>query len=77
MKKLLFVAAVAAFTTTSCKKDYTCECNIQTDTLGIVTNTTSSTVIRDKKKNAITTCNAGDSNVSFFGISTTTECEIK
>lgn len=26
MKKLLFVAAVAAFTMTSCKKDFTCTC---------------------------------------------------
>lgn len=26
MKKLLLVAAVAAFTMTSCKKDYTCTC---------------------------------------------------
>ena len=26
MKKVLFMAAVAAFTMTSCKKDFTCEC---------------------------------------------------
>lgn len=27
MKKVLFIAAVAAFAMTSCKKDYTCSCD--------------------------------------------------
>jgi hypothetical protein len=30
MKKVLFLVAIAAFTMTSCKKDYTCQC-VDTD----------------------------------------------
>ena len=67
MKKVLLVAVALMFVLASCKKDYTCECNISF--LG--STTTTSTVLKDlKKKDATTACDAGD----MAGLSS---CEIK
>ena len=74
MKKLLLVAAVAAFTMTSCKKDYTCECTTSVSILGVTTSATASTTIKDTKKKAKETCEKG--TVSNSAGSTTT-CKIK
>ena len=49
MKKLLFVAAVAAFTMTSCKKDFTCECTYDDGNGGSITQ---EYVMTDSKKAA-------------------------
>ena len=54
MKKLLLVAAVAAFTMTSCKKDYTCTC---TYTSGGQTQTATYPMNDVKKKDAKDACN--------------------
>lgn len=64
MKKVLFVAVVAAFAMTSCKKKYTCCC----DVLG--TSTCVESGEKMKKSDAETWCNSGD----YAGLS---ECELK
>jgi hypothetical protein len=73
MKKLLLVAAVAAFTMTSCKKDYTCECTVTTGGISVVGTTT----VKDTKKKAKETCEKGTTSSSVLGISSTTTCKIK
>lgn len=56
MKKLLLlVAVVAAMSTTSCKKDYTCTCTYSV--FGITSS--ASTTIHDTKKKAKSTCETG------------------
>jgi len=74
MKKVLLVAAVAAFAMTSCKKEYTCECTTSSST-----GSTSSSVKFDKmkKKDAEKKCDEGDATFSFFGETVTSECKIK
>ncbi len=69
MKKVLLVAAFAAFVMTSCKKDYTCECCVS----GSGTSICASTTIKDTKKNAKDACEKG--SVTAGGI--TTACTIK
>lgn len=55
MKKITLLAAViAAFTFTSCKKDYTCECSVTSNGLTV----TGSTTIKDTKKKAKDACTA-------------------
>jgi hypothetical protein len=56
MKKVLLVAAVAAFAMTSCKKDYTCTCTY-TDPMGGGTETQTYPMKDVKKKDAKSTCN--------------------
>tara|TARA_Y100000385_G_scaffold291462_1_gene369626 strand:- start:4563 stop:4787 length:225 start_codon:yes stop_codon:yes gene_type:complete len=73
MKKVLAVAAFAAFGLMSCKKDYTCEC--VTTAAGVQTGTTTVT-INDTKGKATETCDEGDDSASVFGFTTTTACEI-
>jgi hypothetical protein len=71
MKKLalsLAVVAMAAFTMTSCKKEYTCECCV--DFLG--TKTCASTTIKDTKKKAEDACTASATS----GVATSS-CAIK
>lgn len=73
MKKLsisLAVVAMAAFTLSSCKKDYTCECSYS-DNLG--NKFTASTVINDTKKNAEDACTANQTTIGSY----TWKCEIK
>jgi hypothetical protein len=74
MKKVLLVAAVAAFAMTSCKKEYTCECTTTSSS-----GSTSSSVKLDKmkKKDAEKKCDEGDGSISFFGETITSECKIK
>ena len=58
MKKVLLIAAVAAFAMTSCKKDRTCECTT-TDTTGGVTTTVVYTLTqKSTKKGAKAWCEA-------------------
>ena len=66
MKKLMIVLGVALFTMASCSKDWTCQCKIN----GQIT--TSST-IKDTKKNAETKCDEGDANV----LGVVQDCEIQ
>jgi hypothetical protein len=85
MKKVLLIAAVAAFAMTSCKKDYTCECTTTTNapiSVGPVSGKTG----KMKKKDAESKCNEGDMTWSTQGIDAnfnpvtwnyTTECAIK
>lgn len=49
MKKVLFVAAFAVFGLVSCKKDYTCTCTVDEQTLTIP-------ISKAKKKDAESTC---------------------
>lgn len=56
MKKALTLIAGIAFVAvlfTSCKKDYTCTCTVTG------TGVSASTIIKDSKKNATTTCESG------------------
>jgi hypothetical protein len=72
MKKLvLSIAALAlvASTMTSCKKEYTCECTATV--LGFTA--TASTTIKDTKKKAKETCEAGNSSTA----GATASCKIK
>jgi hypothetical protein len=66
MKKLMIVLGLAMFTMTSCSKDWTCQCKID----GQVTTTST---IKDTKKNATSKCDEGDTNV--LGI--IQDCEIQ
>lgn len=79
MKKILLIAAVAGFVMTSCKKEYTCECTATVSGGGLPTQTTSaSTVIKDKKDAAKTTCENGTkASVTVNGITSETKCVIK
>lgn len=56
MKKIIFfVAALGAFTFTSCKKDYTCTCKNNAD--GAVVS--AATITNDTKKHASESCSQG------------------
>lgn len=74
MKKTFLFAAFALVTLASCKKEYTCECTSSIS--GVSATTSSSTTIKDTKKNAEATCNEGDATSSALGITTTVECEL-
>lgn len=76
MKKIAPIAAIALFAiaTTSCKKNYTCECVSTSNGTQIGT---TSFDIKDKKSNAETECNKGDSEVTAGGVTAKTDCEIK
>jgi hypothetical protein len=87
MKKVLLVAAIACVSLTSCKKDYTCECNVTTkqDVLGQVTttpSTTSGTTGKMKKDEAKTKCEQSNGTTSsgipgVAGSTITIACAIK
>jgi hypothetical protein len=70
MKKILFIAAVACFVTTSCKKDYTCTCT----STGFWGNTTSTAHAKMKKNDAETWCSSGNSSYSSGGVTYNTSC---
>ena len=74
MKKTIMILAASAFVLgmTSCKKDYTCTCTV--DTAGITA--TASTTINDTKKNAEEACEAGNSSTTLAGITTSTTCTL-
>lgn len=55
MKKLILVTAIAAFSMTSCKKDYTCECK---DNSTVDPKDFSTKYTKTKKKTAETNCSA-------------------
>lgn len=73
MKYFATVLMLAAIGLVSCKKEYTCECNYSDGT----TTATSSTTIKDTKKNATETCDQGDASTTIGGSTATWECEIK
>ena len=68
MKKFIMTLGVVALIagTTSCKKDYTCDCMVAGTSVG-------TTTITDTKSNAIEECDKGDGTA--FGI--TVDCEIQ
>ncbi len=74
MKKVLAVAAFAAFGLMSCKKDYTCECT--TTSAGVSSGTTSIT-INDTKKKATEACEGSSSSSTVFGVVIESSCAIK
>lgn len=80
MKKLLLVAAVAAFTVsmTSCKKDYTCTCKSTVTPSGGTATVTETKVEYKKVKedDAKTSCDAGNSSSEIFGTTYKTECSL-
>lgn len=75
MKKIAPVVAVALLALfASCKKDYTCECTV--DTGGVVT-TASGKTGKMSKKDAKAKCNEGDKEYDLLGTKVKSECEIK
>ncbi len=83
MKKALLIAGVLVATTaTSCKKNYTCDCDITIDVpvLGNVTSFTSET-IRAKKKDAEQQCknteNNTRANLTATGGTGTVKCTLR
>jgi hypothetical protein len=74
MKKVLLVAAIAAFAMSSCKKDYTCECTSK-DSNGTVISTADGTVHTTKSK-AKDACSQ-TASASSGGTSITTTCALK
>ena len=75
MKKLLFVAAIAAFSFTSCTKDLTCTCT--TASTGN-THTDVYTYKGVKKSDAALMCDSKTSSDTYVGATTsTTTCELK
>lgn len=68
MKKVLLIAAVAAFAMTSCKKDYTCECKA----LGT---TASAQIVDAKKKDAQKACD--DTQAGWKILDDSATCELK
>jgi len=71
MKKILLVAAVAAFTITSCKKDRTCECTFTDKTDGSVEKITYT--IKTTKKKMNDACDGYAVETSYDKVS----CEVK
>ena len=74
MKKvtmILGVAFLAAVLLSSCKKEYTCECTYNNGS----TSMTTSTVIKDTKKNAEDACSALE--IGIVGTTYVWSCEIK
>lgn len=70
MKKVLAIAFIAGIAFTACKKEYTCECTYE-DASGQTAS--SSTTIKDTKKNAEDACEGNE--VSSGG--STWTCELK
>lgn len=61
MKKNLFITAIALLALTSCKKDYTCECNFKTTDYDngvatVISNTTATYKFTAKKKDSESLC---------------------
>ena len=56
MKKLVLAFGLGLFLLASCKKDYTCACQLDGETV-------STSVINDTKKNAESKCDEGDANL--------------
>lgn len=56
MKKVILFFGLGLFFFTSCKKDYTCACKINGQTVSTIT-------INDTKKNATATCDKSDGNI--------------
>ncbi|MEY4141293.1 MAG: hypothetical protein RL110_664 [Bacteroidota bacterium] len=56
MKKALLIFGFGLFLLASCKKDYTCACKIDGQTVSTIT-------INDTKKNATATCDESDANI--------------
>lgn len=79
MKKstLLIGAAVVALGFASCKKEYTCECTVESTVMGTTTTSTSTYTINETKANARTACDAGDGEATSLGVTFTSECKIK
>jgi len=69
MKKLIIAVAAVAFLA-SCKKDYSCEC---VTTGSVINGTVTTSLGKQKKDDAETTCNAGDSSVGTVKV----ECTAK
>lgn len=79
MKKLLVLVVFAGglVAISSCKKDWTCSCDITT-TGTINSSTSADTVFSDMtKSDAKSECNDLDGSFTAFGQSVTTECELK
>ncbi len=60
MKKVLLVAVIAGFAMTSCKKNYTCTCNVPASG-GSAAATYTYELKKVKKKDAKASCNAAGS----------------
>lgn len=76
MKKVFVFAALtlAVFSFSSCKKDYTCKCDQAIS--GTVVGTTS-TIIKDSKSKAKTTCEDMSSSQTTGGVTQTVTCTIQ
>ncbi len=78
MKKIMLVAAVAALSLSSCKKEYTCECTVTTYMNGTATTSTASgTTEKMKKSEAEDKCNKSDSMTGDTTNGIKSECGIK
>lgn len=78
MKKLLFVAAIAAFSLASCTKDLTCTCTRVDVPAPTTPNSPVVTSYKGvKKADAALACTGGSTAVSGTGWSSTTTCELK
>lgn len=66
MKKALLVFGLGLFLLASCKKDYTCACKVNGQTVSTIT-------ITATKKNATSACDANDSNM----LGVTQDCSIQ
>ena len=74
MKKVLLLAVAGMFVLTSCKKDWTCECNL---TYGSLTQKFALPLTNQTKSTATTNCNAAKTNYSTVSSYSTVECELK
>ena len=81
MKNIFIPTLVIGFITllglTSCKKDYTCICNISATTLGSTGGGTSKTIIHETKSKAKTICESSNSSVNMSGYSTSANCKLE
>lgn len=53
MKKVIAIAVLGVFVLASCKKDYTCECSVDGETINLPYN-------KQKKKDAEAACDAAE-----------------
>ncbi|MES2567266.1 MAG: hypothetical protein V4565_10390 [Bacteroidota bacterium] len=81
MKKIILVAGVLiaiCTTTTSCKKDYKCECSkTYTSSTGTSTHDYSMYTYKDTRKNAESRCNDNTKSGSDFGGDYSINCQIQ
>ena len=76
-KSVLFLLALGFVAFTSCKKDYTCVCDITTDNGSTVTQSSESETIHEKEDDAKVECAAESGSATAGSVTVTKVCAIQ